>query len=160
MHAKAQPRSLLRQLRQPCPYSHLALTPLAELCFRVRTTQGLHALSAGSKRSSAEAADGAEGELQKKPRLDNGAAAPVDGGGPAPLDGGETPGQEEEGAESAAAAQGGSVESSRAMASGEVMEAEAAVMASGEAMEAEAAAMASGDVMEAEAAVKVMVKPG
>ena len=43
------------------------------------------------------AADGAEGELQKKPRLDNGAAAPVDGGGPAPLDGGETPGQEEEG---------------------------------------------------------------
>ena len=60
--------SLLRQLRQPCPYSHLALTPLAELCFRVRTTQGLHALSAGSKRSSAEAADGAEGELQKKPR--------------------------------------------------------------------------------------------
>ena len=77
MHTQAQPCSLLRQLRQPCPYSHPALTPSAKLCFRVRTTQGLHALSAGSKRSSAEAADGAEGELQKKPRLDNGAAAPL-----------------------------------------------------------------------------------
>ena len=99
-------------------------------------------MSAGSKRSSAEAEDGAEGELQKRPRLDNGAAAPLDGAGPA--------GQEGEGAasaasgaaaaaaqgdgvesaqamESAVAAQGGSVESSRAMASGEVMEAEAAV---------------------------------